>query len=119
MTYATADSFDFRSIAKELVGDRLRNTVARSIRNSRSDGSELPPAEVSARFDRAGSDAFQTPSVLGATIDREGLNNLYAVVPPVYFATFPTAEQARRYAIQGAMAALFITSLILTAAAVS
>ena len=118
MTYATADSFDFRSIAKELVGDRLRNTVSRSI-SRRSDGSELSPAEVSARLDRTGSDAFQTPDVLGATVDREGLNNLYAVVPPVYFATFPTAEQARRYAIQGAMAALFVTSLIVTAAVVS
>lgn len=118
MTYAAANALDFRAVARELVGDKQIAIAARS-KARRSDGSELPPAEVSARLEREGESAFAAPEFLGATIDREGLNNNYAVVPPVYFATFPTPEQARRYAIQGAAAALFVVSLILTAAVVS
>ena len=118
MTYAAANALDFRAVARELAGNQRIAVSARS-NARRSDGSELPPAEVSARLERQGMTAFEAPEFLGATIDREGLNNNYAVVPPVYFATFPTSEQARQYAIQGAAAALFVVSLVVTAAVVS
>lgn len=119
MTYAAVDTLDFRAIAKEMVGTRVRSTDVRSLSSRRSDGSELPPAEVSARFERTGQNTFESANALGATVDREGLNNLYAVMPQAYFASFPSAEEARRYALQGLMAALFVTSLIMTAVAVS
>lgn len=39
--------------------------------------------------------------------------------PEVYYAEYPSIEQQRRYAFQGAIASLFITSLILIALSVS
>jgi hypothetical protein len=39
--------------------------------------------------------------------------------PEVYYAEYPSTEQQRRYAFQGAIASLFVTSLILIALSVS
>jgi hypothetical protein len=53
------------------------------------------------------------------TTSNEGLLNNYAVEPQLYYASFPSAEQQSRYAFQGAIAMLFVSSLILTALSVS
>lgn len=53
------------------------------------------------------------------TVDETGLLNNYAVEPTVYAAEFPSLEQQQQYALQGAIAALFVTFTILTAFAVS
>ncbi|MCG9891606.1 MAG: ssl1498 family light-harvesting-like protein [Thermosynechococcaceae cyanobacterium MS004] len=53
------------------------------------------------------------------TIDETGVMNNYAVEPEIYFATFPSVEQQRRYMLQGAAAILLVTATILTALAVS
>ncbi|NEP13434.1 MAG: ssl1498 family light-harvesting-like protein, partial [Symploca sp. SIO2C1] len=39
--------------------------------------------------------------------------------PQMYYASYPFPEQQRRYALQGAIATLFVTSLVLIALAVS
>jgi hypothetical protein len=39
--------------------------------------------------------------------------------PEIYYAEYPCIEQQRRYGFQGAIACLFVTSLILVALAVS
>ena len=39
--------------------------------------------------------------------------------PAIYYADYPSVEQQRRYAFQGAIACLFITSLILISLAAS
>jgi hypothetical protein len=49
------------------------------------------------------------------TVNEEGLLNNYAVEPAVYYAEYPSPEQQRQYAFQGAIATLFVTALILTA----
>jgi hypothetical protein len=53
------------------------------------------------------------------TTDNEGLLNNYAVEPQVYYAEYPSSEQQRRYAIQGAVAFLFASVLVLIALGVS
>lgn len=53
------------------------------------------------------------------TTDDRGVLNNYAAEPAVYFAEYPSQEQQRRYAIQGAVAIMLITSVFLTAFAVS
>jgi hypothetical protein len=53
-----------------------------------------------------------------AQIDNGVLNN-YARDPQVYFADAPSDEQRIRYAQQGAVAVLFVTSLLLVAFSVS
>jgi hypothetical protein len=47
------------------------------------------------------------------TVNEEGLLNNYAVEPAVYYAEFPSPEQQSRYALQAAIAALFVTALVL------
>jgi hypothetical protein len=49
------------------------------------------------------------------TTNAEGLLNNYAVEPPVYYAEYPSEYQQGQYALQGAMAALLVSTLILTA----
>jgi hypothetical protein len=49
------------------------------------------------------------------TTNNEGLLNNYAVEPPVYYAEFPSEWQQRQYALQGAIATLLVSGLILTA----
>lgn len=53
------------------------------------------------------------------TTDETGVMNNYAVEPAVYFAEYPSPEQQRRYALQGAVAVLFVTLTLLTSFAVS
>ncbi len=53
------------------------------------------------------------------TTNEEGILNNYAVEPPVYFAEYPSVDQQQRYLFQGAVAVLLVSSLILTAFAVS
>ncbi len=48
-----------------------------------------------------------------------GILNAYATEPETYYAVYPSPEQRRNYALQGAIATLFVTALILTSLAVS
>ncbi len=48
-----------------------------------------------------------------------GVLNNYPTEPQMYYASYPFPEQQRRYALQGAFATLFVTSLVLIALAVS
>jgi hypothetical protein len=48
-----------------------------------------------------------------------GLLNNYAVEPKTYYAVFPSPEQARNYALQGAIATLFVGALMAVTFAVS
>jgi hypothetical protein len=52
------------------------------------------------------------------TTNNEGLLNNYAAEPAVYYAEYPSEWQQRRYALQGAIAALLVTSLILVGVSV-
>jgi hypothetical protein len=49
------------------------------------------------------------------TVNEEGLLNNYATEPAVYYAQYPSVEEQRQYAFQGAIATLFVTAIILTA----
>ncbi len=49
------------------------------------------------------------------TTSNEGLLNNYATEPAVYYAEYPSPEQQRQYALQGAIATLFVTALTLVA----
>jgi len=53
------------------------------------------------------------------TYSESGILNNYATEPQMYYASYPFPEQQRRYALQGAIATLFVTALMLTALAVS
>jgi len=53
------------------------------------------------------------------TTDEKGILNNYATEPKISYAEYPSLEQQRSYAIQGAAAALFIALTLLTAFAVS
>jgi hypothetical protein len=53
------------------------------------------------------------------TTNEEGIFNNYATEPAMYYAEYPSPEQQRSYAFQGAIAALFVVTTILTALAVS
>jgi hypothetical protein len=124
MTFSTNTidhSIDYLDVARELIGGRTSKIAQKSATSQSrfSDGSELVPAEAIARMEREGDRFLSRPDSAGATIDREGLTNCYAVMPRVYLADFPSPQQARNYALQGAVAVLFVSSLILTAFAVS
>ncbi len=53
------------------------------------------------------------------TINNEGLANVYASEPTLYYAEYPSEEQQSRYAVQAAIATLFVGLLFLTTLAVS
>jgi hypothetical protein len=53
------------------------------------------------------------------TVNEEGLLNNYANEPDMYYAVYPSPEQQRNYALQGAIATLFVTALVLVSLAVS
>lgn len=53
------------------------------------------------------------------TTNEQGILNNYATEPQVYCAVYPSAEQQRSYAIQGAIATLFVAALVLFSFAVS
>ncbi|WP_013334589.1 photosystem II assembly protein Psb34 [Gloeothece verrucosa] len=48
-----------------------------------------------------------------------GIGNIYAAEPQTYYAEYPAPYQQRRYLIQGAIATLFVTTLVLVSLAVS
>ncbi|HEY9852837.1 MAG TPA: ssl1498 family light-harvesting-like protein [Leptolyngbyaceae cyanobacterium] len=49
------------------------------------------------------------------TTNEEGILNNYAIEPKMSYSEYPSPEQQRRYALQGGVALLLITSLILIA----
>ncbi|NEO27726.1 MAG: ssl1498 family light-harvesting-like protein [Kamptonema sp. SIO4C4] len=53
------------------------------------------------------------------TINPDGQLNNYTNEPAMYPAEYPNQQQQQRYALQGAAAVLLVTSLLLTAFAVS
>lgn len=53
------------------------------------------------------------------TIDETGVMNNYATEPTVYFTEYPSPEQQRSYAFQGAAAFGFVALMLLTAFSVS
>ena len=53
------------------------------------------------------------------TTDEYGILNNYAPEATVYVAEFPSQEEQRRYALQGAIATLIVGLLILTSLSVS
>ncbi|NEQ70730.1 MAG: ssl1498 family light-harvesting-like protein [Symploca sp. SIO1B1] len=53
------------------------------------------------------------------TSNELGVLNNYATEPQISYAVYPSPEQQRRYALIGAIATLFVTSLVLVALAVS
>ena len=53
------------------------------------------------------------------TTDEQGIFNNYATEPELYYATYPSPEQQRRYLFQGGMATLIVTAIILVSLAVS
>lgn len=53
------------------------------------------------------------------TRNEEGVLNNYATEPKVYCATYPSQEEQNSYLFQGALAILFVTSLVLVALGVS
>jgi hypothetical protein len=48
-----------------------------------------------------------------------GTLNSYATEPDMYYALSPSPEQQRNYAVQGAIATLLVTALVLVSLAVS
>ncbi|MDV3353048.1 ssl1498 family light-harvesting-like protein [Leptolyngbyaceae cyanobacterium CCMR0082] len=53
------------------------------------------------------------------TINESGQLNNYATEPEMYLASYPAPEQQRRYMLQGGIAVLLISVLMLTALGVS
>ncbi|AFZ60696.1 ssl1498 family light-harvesting-like protein [Anabaena cylindrica FACHB-243] len=53
------------------------------------------------------------------TTNEEGILNNYSNEPNLYYAEYPTKDQQSRYAFQGAVAVLFVTSIVLIALGVS
>jgi hypothetical protein len=53
------------------------------------------------------------------TSNENGVLNNYSKEPKLYYAQFPSKEQQNKYAFQGAVAFLFVTSVILIALGVS
>lgn len=52
------------------------------------------------------------------TVNEQGLFNNYASEPAVYYAEFPSEYQQSQYLWQGAVATLFIATLVFTAISV-
>jgi hypothetical protein len=53
------------------------------------------------------------------TINESGILNNYATEPQLYYAEYPNQEQQNRYKLQGAIATLIVTTLVLVALGVS
>ncbi len=113
MTNPALTSLDFKAIARQVPSAKL----AQSSQERQGDG--LIPTETRSRMTREGNRFMRRPDINGATVDQEGLTNNYAVEPKLYYALFPSPEQAREYALQAGFAALFVTSIIVTAFVVS
>lgn len=85
----------------------------------RSDGSELIPAEVQANTRSDSNQLLNQPLAAGYTVDDEGITNNYAIEPAMYSAEYPSPKQQQRYALQGAIALLFVALTLVSAFAVS
>ena len=48
-----------------------------------------------------------------------GILNNYATEPQLYYADYPSYEQQENYKVQGALALLFVSTLIFTSIAIS
>ncbi|BAU05006.1 photosystem II assembly protein Psb34 [Fischerella sp. NIES-3754] len=53
------------------------------------------------------------------TVNEEGILNNYVTEPQMYYAEYPAIWQQRRYLLQGAVATIFVNTLVLLAFAVS
>lgn len=53
------------------------------------------------------------------TTDETGVLNNYAIEPQISYAEYPSLEEQKKYAFQGAIATLLVSCLILTALIVS
>lgn len=53
------------------------------------------------------------------TVNENGVLNNYPTEPQVYCAEYPAIWEQRNYVIQGAVAAIFVTALVLVGFAVS
>jgi hypothetical protein len=53
------------------------------------------------------------------TTDERGVMNNYATEPEMYYATSPSPSQQRNYFLQGSIALILVSSIVLTALAVS
>jgi hypothetical protein len=53
------------------------------------------------------------------TVNEDGVLNNYAPTTPIYYAEYPTVWEQRRYALQGAVATLFVSLLIVITFAAS
>lgn len=53
------------------------------------------------------------------TVNEDGVLNNYAPETAVYYAEYPAVWEQKRYALQGAVAVLFVSLLVLTTFAVS
>ncbi|MBE9008321.1 ssl1498 family light-harvesting-like protein [Fortiea sp. LEGE XX443] len=53
------------------------------------------------------------------TVNEDGILNNYATEPQIYYAEYPTIWEQRQYVLQGAVATVFVTALVLFAFAVS
>jgi hypothetical protein len=53
------------------------------------------------------------------TVNEDGVLNNYAPELPTYYTEYPTVWEQQRYALQGAIATLFVSLLVLTSLAVS
>jgi hypothetical protein len=53
------------------------------------------------------------------TTDDRGILNNYATEPKIHYTAYPSSEQQARYALQGAIATIFVTALVLIAFTVS
>lgn len=53
------------------------------------------------------------------TVNENGVLNNYATEPQVYCAEYPAIWEQRNYVIQGAIATMLVTTLVLVAFAVS
>jgi len=53
------------------------------------------------------------------TVDEQGRLNNYATEPKMYLTEYPSPEKQQQYALQAAMAVLLVSTLLLTAFAVS
>jgi len=96
------------------AGKKSNKTVAH-----RSDGSELIPAAVQANTRSDSSQLLNQPLAAGYTVDDEGITNNYALEPAMSLAEYPSPEQQQRYALQGAVAILFVALTLWSALAVS
>jgi hypothetical protein len=53
------------------------------------------------------------------TTDERGVLNNFATEPKMYYSEYPSTQQQRRYAFQGAVATLLVTALVLVSVVVS